>query len=151
MKTMEIHFEKVTSDNRKAVENLQVFAEQQTFIESMAENLKRIGPISRMGIGRYLWRQSINRLCHVWTLARWARLVRPLLIDQRFQGQGYGKAACRLLMLMLIEKYQTNKLYLSVYDTNSSAIRLYQQLGFVFNGELDTNGERVMEWTYQNK
>lgn len=37
---MEIHFEKVTSDNRKAVENLQVFAEQQTFIESMAENLK---------------------------------------------------------------------------------------------------------------
>ena len=24
---MEIHFEKVTSDNRKAVENLQVFAE----------------------------------------------------------------------------------------------------------------------------
>ena len=73
------------------------------------------------------------------------------LIDQRFQGQGYGKAACRLLMLMLIEKYQTNKLYLSVYDTNSSAIRLYQQLGFVFNGELDTNGERVMEWTYQNK
>ena len=54
-------------------------------------------------------------------------------------------------MLKLIEKYQTNKLYLSVYDTNSSAIRLYQQLGFVFNGELDTNGERVMEWTYQNK
>ena len=42
---MEIHFEKVTNDNRKAVENLQVFAEQQTFIESMAENL-RIGPIS---------------------------------------------------------------------------------------------------------
>ena len=37
---MEIHFEKVTSDNRKAVENLQVFAEQQAFIESMAENLK---------------------------------------------------------------------------------------------------------------
>lgn len=37
---MEIHFEKVTSNNRKAVENLQVFAEQQTFIESMAENLK---------------------------------------------------------------------------------------------------------------
>ena len=51
---MEIHFEKVTSDNRKAVENLQVFAEQQAFIESMAENLKRIRPISRMGIGRYL-------------------------------------------------------------------------------------------------
>ncbi|MDU3712160.1 MAG: spermidine acetyltransferase, partial [Enterococcus faecalis] len=23
--------------------------------------------------------------------------------------------------------------------------------GFVFNGELDTNGERVMEWTHQNK
>ncbi|MGC2933372.1 spermidine acetyltransferase, partial [Enterococcus faecalis] len=31
---MEIHFEKETSDNRKAVENLQVFAEQQTYIES---------------------------------------------------------------------------------------------------------------------
>lgn len=51
---MKIHFEKVTSNNRKAVENLQVFAEQQIFIESMAENLKESGPISRMGIGRYL-------------------------------------------------------------------------------------------------
>ena len=67
---MEIHFEKVTSDNRKAVENLQVFAEQQTFIESMAENLKESDQFPE-------W-QSINRLCHVWTLARWARLVRPL-------------------------------------------------------------------------
>ena len=37
---MEIHFEKVTSDNRKQWKTYTVFAEQQTFIESMAENLK---------------------------------------------------------------------------------------------------------------
>ena len=127
---MEIHFEKVTSDNRKAVENLQVFAEQQTFIESMAENLKESDQFPEWeSAGIYDGNQ---------------------LIGYAMYG-GYGKAACRLLMLKLIEKYQPNKLYLSVYDTNSSAIRLYQQLGFVFNGELDTNGERVMEWTYQNK
>ena len=148
---MEIHFEKVTSDKRKAVENLQVFAEQQTFIESMAENLKESDQFPEWeSAGIYDGNQLIGYAMY----GRWqdGRVwLDRFLIDQRFQGQGYGKAACRLLMLMLIEKYQTNKLYLSVYDTNSSAIRLYQQLGFVFNGELDTNGERVMEWTHQNK
>lgn len=39
-------------------------------------------------------------------------------------------------MSYLYQRYAVNELYLSVYADNLHAIRLYQQLGFVFNGEL---------------
>ena len=95
---MEIHFEKVTSDNRK----------------SMAENLKESDQFPEWeSAGIYDGNQLIGYAMY----GRWqdGRVwLDRFLIDQRFQGQGYGKAACRLLMLKLIEKYQTNKLYLSV-------------------------------------
>lgn len=89
---MEIHFEKVTSDNRKAVENLQVFAEQQTFIESMAENLKESDQFPEWeSAGIYDGNQLIGYAMY----GRWqdGRVwLDRFLIDQRFQGQGYGKA-----------------------------------------------------------
>ena len=40
-----------------------------------------------------------------------------------------------------------DRVFLSVYDDNQGAIRLYEKLGFAFNGELDTKGERVMVYT----
>lgn len=35
-------------------------------------------------------------------------------------------------------------IYLSVVEGNDQAARLYQDFGFVFNGERDTKGEHVM-------
>lgn len=66
------------------------------------------------------------------------------LIDKHFQGKGFGKAALSKLTERLFREYGTEEIYLSVYESNAAAIRLYRRQGFRFNGELDRNGEKVM-------
>ena len=56
----------------------------------------------------------------------------------------YEEAA---LLERLPKEYGKDRVFLSVYDDNQGAIRLYEKLGFAFNGELDTKGERVMVYT----
>lgn len=67
-----------------------------------------------------------------------------LLIDKTYQGNGYGKTAVIALIERLSKEYNCHRIYLSVYDNNQAAIRLYKQIGFYFNGEYDINGENVM-------
>ena len=51
-------------------------------------------------------------------------------------------------MLALLDRlhaeYSDSMVYLSVYENNTRAIRLYEQIGFCFNGEFDTEGEHGM-------
>ncbi|MNI95333.1 Spermine/spermidine acetyltransferase [compost metagenome] len=44
----------------------------------------------------------------------------------------------------LVQLYDCNKIYLSLYEDNLAALTLYEKFGFQFNGELDINGEKVM-------
>lgn len=67
-----------------------------------------------------------------------------LLIDERFQGKGYGEEALVLLLTRLEKEYDTNRIYLSVYEDNDRAILLYKKHGFHFTGERDTKGEKAM-------
>ena len=64
-----------------------------------------------------------------------------LMIDSHPE---YREAA---LLERLPKEYGKDRVFLSVYDDNQGAIRLYEKLGFAFNGELDTKGERVMVYT----
>lgn len=71
-----------------------------------------------------------------------------LLIDKKHQGKGYGKQAVLLLLDRLHTEYQSGTVYLSVYENNPHAVKLYQQIGFKFNGKYDSKGERVMEYHF---
>ena len=66
------------------------------------------------------------------------------LIDNRYQGKGYGEAALKLLITRLFCEYQCNTIYLSLYQQNKHAYHLYTSFGFQENGEKDVNGETVM-------
>ena len=71
-----------------------------------------------------------------------------LLIDKRYQGKGYGKQAVLSLLDRLHTEYQSGTVYLSVYENNPHAIKLYQQIGFRFNGKYDSKGEHIMEYHF---
>ena len=72
-----------------------------------------------------------------------------LLIDKQYQHKGYGRAAVAALLKRLQQEYPScSCVYLSVYEDNTAAIRLYRQAGFSFNGEYDTKGERIMVRMY---
>lgn len=71
-------------------------------------------------------------------------LVR-LMIDEKFQGRGFGKAAT----LAVIEKMKLtedcNEIYLSFVPENANAEKLYKSVGFERTGEI-SEGEIVMRY-----
>ncbi len=70
-----------------------------------------------------------------------------LLIDRRYQGQGYGKAATKLILDELRQDGKYKKVDLCYIEGNEAARRLYKQFGFV---EIDRDGDEiVMELTLQ--
>ena len=74
--------------------------------------------------------------------------VSECLRDKRYQGKGYGKQAVLSLLDRLHTEYQSGTVYLSVYENNPHAIKLYQQIGFRFNGKYDSKGEHIMEYHF---
>lgn len=72
-----------------------------------------------------------------------------VLIDQTYQGKGYGKAAVSILLKKMHEEFACSRIYLSVFDMNQLSIHLYKVLGFDFNGEYDAKGERIMVYDFK--
>lgn len=66
------------------------------------------------------------------------------LIDEHYQGKGYGKKALIDVLNLCITLYKHDEIYLSIYEENEVAYKLYSKIGFVKNGEIDEHGEKVM-------
>jgi diamine N-acetyltransferase len=58
-----------------------------------------------------------------------------LLIDQRYQGRGYGKGAVQAALALLAEQHGHRAFALSYQPGNSVAKKLYESLGFRETGE----------------
>ncbi|MGH4123790.1 MAG: GNAT family N-acetyltransferase [Clostridium sp.] len=59
-----------------------------------------------------------------------------LMIDQKYQGKGYGKMAVLKLLDLIKEKYGNIKFYTSIEPKNIVAQKLYESLGFKKTGEI---------------
>ena len=149
-----LRFTPVTGDNRTLVEGLSVSPDQSGFIEPVRECLREAD-------GLALWRPAaIYRGDALVGFAMYGFFPDPspgelwldrLLIDWRHQGKGYGGQAVRALLEQLRREYGQDKVFLSVYETNTAAIRLYRKIGFRFNGGHDTKGEAIMEYVYDKE
>ena len=68
-----------------------------------------------------------------------------LMIDEKHQGKGYGRAATLAVIERLSEIENFRELYLSFEPENENAEKLYQSIGFERTGEIDEQwGEIVM-------
>ena len=65
------------------------------------------------------------------------------MIDERYQGRGYGKEALNNIVTYFRENGATN-IRLSTKESNVNAIRLYKSVGFRPTGEV-IDGETVFE------
>lgn len=144
---MSLKIVKVDSSNRQQVEALQVFPHQHGFIESVEECMQEADAISSwrpvclyddeilvgFAMYGYIEEEAYSRL--------W---FDRLLIDYHYQGKGYGKQAFELVFATIRKEYPTLNMYLSVYDENAIATKLYLTHGFAYTGEFDTKGERIM-------
>jgi len=143
---MSIH--DVTAANQQAICALQVAKAQIDFIETPSECLaeaevcqayKPVGLYlddEPVGFAMYAYFQSKETGGRLW--------IDRFLIDVRFQGKGLGAAFMQAMIEKVQQEYGVQPIFLSVYENNEAAIRLYQKLDFYFIDEWDTKGERLM-------
>lgn len=149
---MHLNFKKVTGEHRKEIEALKLFDAQANFIETTAECLREADELSFWRpVGIYDDTTLIGFAMYGYLpfLGEGQLWFDRLLIDKQYQHKGYGRAAVAALLKRLQQEYPScSCVYLSVYEDNTAAIRLYRQAGFSFNGGYDTKGERIMVRMY---
>lgn len=64
-----------------------------------------------------------------------------MFIDERFQGNGYGKAAVKLVLEEMRQDGRFSKVDLCYIEGNLAARRLYEELGFV---ETERDGDEII-------
>lgn len=74
---------------------------------------------------------------------KWVEIWR-LMIDHRFQGKGYGRAAVQKALEFLRENGLFDKVQINYVEENQGAKHLYRSLGFQETGAMEGN-EVVME------
>jgi diamine N-acetyltransferase len=68
-----------------------------------------------------------------------------LMIDEKFQGKGFGKAATLAVIEELKKVEDCKEIYLSFVPENTNAEKLYKSVGFEQTGEI-SEGEVVMRY-----
>ena len=145
---MNIVLKKVNVDNYDEIISLKVAKEQETFIESTKECLDEAKELSLwrpvgvydedtlIGFAMYGFFESEGTCGRVW--------LDRFMIGCKYQGRGYSYTSLKLLIKHISKEYNANEVFLSVYDCNKLAIKIYEKLGFEFNGEVDSKGEKLM-------
>ncbi|MFD1929091.1 GNAT family N-acetyltransferase [Sporosarcina siberiensis] len=145
---MSISIHDVTKENKEDILSLSVSESQTNFIETTEQCLddakeypefKPVGLYSNkelVGFAMYGYFPEEMKNGRVW--------LDRFLIDAKYQGIGYGKAMLTALIQKLVQEFSCQEIYLSLYEDNQSALRLYEKFGFQFNGESDINNEKVM-------
>jgi ribosomal protein S18 acetylase RimI-like enzyme len=72
---------------------------------------------------------------HLWAMAMTPTTwyICDVHIDEKFRGQGYGKAAMRLFEAVL-KKKEISRIGLHVFKENDIALKLYKALGYRITG-----------------
>ena len=79
-----------------------------------------------VGLAELTWNPADDTSC-------W---LNHFFIDQRYQGQGYGKRACAAFIQLVKSRFPlAPSLRLTVHPENTAAQTLYRSLGFVPTGE----------------
>lgn len=145
---MSISLREITEDSKEDVLQIQVKETQCGYIETVeacleeAKICKMYKPVglyvddSVVGFAMYGFFPEEGDNGRVW--------MDRLLIDASFQGEGLGSLTLVALLERLKSEFNCEEVYLSVYEDNVVAIKMYEKAGFCFNGERDENGEKVM-------
>lgn len=146
----------VTQENWRQVIQLSVTPEQEPFIESNAISLlesrydsqfnwKPFALVVENQIIGFAMVGAYHQEDHYIWLDR-------LMIDQQFQGQGYGNHFLHELLIWIKKKQQIDKVILSTHPKNQAALVFYERKGFVNTKQFDPeNGEVILVYTYKTK
>lgn len=70
------------------------------------------------------------------------------MIDEHYQGKGYGKCALKIIIAEMFQRYQCDKIYLSTSPNNFKGKHIYEKAGFVPTGETWGEGDDIEDIFY---
>lgn len=145
---MNINFKDINNENIEKVKGLKIKKNQEGFIETVDECLKEASlykawhPVAIynydevIGFAMY---GSFGPNKHTW--------IDRILIDDKQQNKGFGKAAMKLLIDIVSQIYGVDTIYLSIVEENEVAYKLYTSIGFQYMNEKDpSNGELMFKY-----
>ncbi|WP_274310242.1 GNAT family N-acetyltransferase [Solibacillus daqui] len=151
---MNLHFELINPENWRIFSSLKVKREQEDWVASNITILARAYVYreyksiayaiydSNTPIGLLLQRDFIDngkRCC----------VLDQFMIDEQFQGKGYGKKAMQLWISLIKKDINYDSIILCYKEEDFIACKLYQSLGFQHTGEVDED-EVIMEYKMFN-
>ena len=148
----------ITDENREEVVALRISASQQRYVSSVADSLAEARETPEghpwyraiyvddrpVGFIMLSWnvRPDPPRIIGPWFLWK-------LLIDERYQGRGYGREAVRLVA-EIARDHGASELLTSHVVGDRSPEPFYRSIGFVPTGEEDEKGEKVLALPLRN-
>ena len=151
--TLSVSLREITSANRTAVEALTVSAVQAEYVTGVAESLIEAAETP----DACPWYRAVyadDKPVGFVMISDGITVVNPdylgpyylwrLLIDQRYQGRGYGSAALSLVVEYVRTRPDARVLITSVGQGPASPIDFYLRQGFRATGEVH-QGELVLE------
>lgn len=129
---------------RDAVEALRVAPEQQGFVASNAQSMQQADQHTYCyPLGIYADGALVGFAMYALDPEENNYWLYRLMIDQRFQGRGYGSAALQAVIALMDALPDCTSIVLGVEPENALAARLYARNGFSERGDV-IDGEIAM-------
>lgn len=142
---MSVSLREITPENFRECVNLKVADEQQNFVAPNVMSIAQSKIYPTMNIRAVYAGDEIAGFAMFGLDTDDDRyyLVR-LMIDQKFQGKGYGKAALLEIIDAMKRIEDCREIYLSFVPDNTGAEQLYKSVGFESTGDTNDSGEIIM-------
>jgi len=147
-----ISLREITEDNAEAVRALRTTRDQERFVSTVADSLEEAAenphgnPWFR---GVYADGRPVGFVMLSWDVEPQPPEVNgpwflwKLLIDQRYQGMGYGREVVEEIV-QLVRAQGATELLTSHVPGEGGPAGFYARLGFVPRGDLDPDGEIIL-------
>lgn len=133
-----IYLEKVNENNFRTVINLKVAEDQSRFVATNLYSLAQAWVFSDVArpyaIKNY---NQVGFLIFDWDENERSVGIWRFMIDEKYQGQGFGKKALEEAIKIIKEANKFDIIHLEFVPANTKARNLYYSLGFRENGKMD--------------
>lgn len=147
MESSGLIFRDIDARNEASVRKIKVKKGQEGFIETVAECLEEAALYTEWHpVAIYNADEIIGFAMYGSFGANKDTWIDRIIIDEKFQGMGFGKQAVKQLIEIVSTVYGVNRIYLSVIEENVVARHLYEGLGFEYMDEKDPNGELLFRY-----
>ncbi len=147
---MNVSLREITPENFKECVNLKVADDQTNFVAPNAMSIawSKVYPTANP-FAVYNDDEMIGFVMFGFDIEENHYYLGRLMIDERFQGRGYGKLATLAVIEELKKNSDCKEIYLSFVPENTNAEMLYKSVGFERTGNLN-GSEIVMRYTIRN-